>query len=231
MTKSVRDWLNQDVPSTSTFFFFFYHWVHEEVRPAPGLSLHKVTVGARGPDLKRIRLANHLGSLDVVYETCPVKWKGQKIYWNISIKGYSINRLQHLVFDCVPFNATYIDLVLSPHFALWGDINTYWLKSIVWTDDFHHVRSWRHVIHSEATISSEVRQMDNRGEIPVRNTTTKDTKFVRSCVYGNWLRIKTKLYLLNRLIKTKQAKLTQTLARHFKLNISAHYIYVWVKEI
>ena len=37
---------------------FLYHWVHEEVCPSPGLSLHEVGVRAIRPDLKRILLTD-----------------------------------------------------------------------------------------------------------------------------------------------------------------------------
>lgn len=41
-----------------------------------------------------------------------------------------------------------------PHFALWCDIDTYWLKSVIRADNFHDVGSWRDVIHSKTAISS-----------------------------------------------------------------------------
>lgn len=128
---------------------FFYHWVHEEVCPSPGFSLHEVGVRAVSPDLKRIRLANYFWRLDKVHKTCPVKWHVVTLRW-IICKTDSTN-MKHLR---VPF--CFRTLVL-PHFALGCDINTHWFKSKGRGDYFHNVGSWRDVIHGKTSISSVTR--------------------------------------------------------------------------
>lgn len=51
----------------------FYHGVHKEVSPAPGLPLHEVAMWTIGSHLERVRLADHLRGLDVVHKTSPAK--------------------------------------------------------------------------------------------------------------------------------------------------------------
>lgn len=75
----------------------FYHWIHEEVCPAPGFSLNEVAVSAARSDLERIRLADYFWSLNVVHKTRPVK---QHMITSVEMKRCFSHRTAGETFLC-----------------------------------------------------------------------------------------------------------------------------------